>query len=1018
MLLLFFAGVAFFEANRNFALAQVSDTHCGTPTLPRCTDAAIHLTNKWSGTTTDPETRRGTRTLLENPSARRYAGDETYVYATAREFHSSGAQLNFIHQQADILVVTLHDEDRNLPVPVIGGMLHAWSGGSNNGNIRVFTVANEPNLPIIDYSNDGRINSADLSITVASGGAELSAISAVNWEFNGAPYARVTVYCFSSCSEETFFTLGWSTSEVDQVDVSVSVTEGSGGRLTLTETGIDTGTFEGEVYITDALSPFAEAGRRTVTDNRERLTITAIHASRITARYTDRVRSTRRQTVSVRAVADMEPPEVFIANPEHDSHHQSGRTEFNGYFDDAGAGLLISSGSLYIDTSDDSDNSFPVLDFNLFAHIDAEPPIRPGVIEVESDNLRLRDARDGSIGEPWKHRGTTISSDGLTDFVARIDDLAGNIGFSDAVPEEFGTQPHLLIVASEAPKMLTDLTVSGESWDARRGKIEIGDRRSVKLVFNAPLDATAITHEDFAFTDTVSAKVFTPAAVLFPELPSLDYRSPPEERALAKTERRLLRRTLFFHFLEDLPSHGRLIVEIVGEISDLAGNTATPQNSRDVVTADGISPVPIISLTGGSGIGGDHEAQGSATLTNNRMDILISADERIRRPEVYFSLPAEEGETTPALGGAATVRRNTRGMWQANFTPSLLPVDADGEVAVSVFVEDYSGNSSCLYAAHNSPALSLSPCNYVRETFVKFTFDKTPPKFTNSRMSTFSTKPPVVIDWNEKVHRLEATLLARGGERSDISHLLITSNNKDFVWSPDFDLPFGTYTLEASATDIAGNHSGNIRQSIQVIERKPFSLAVSEGWNAISLPSNPISAAVEDVFKDSAVDAVLSYETWRSSENWRTAFKRNGSWNGDLKEIKRGVGYFIRSSDYDVVEIPLKNPISASPLTVPDTPPAVPLFTGWNFVGVLSANIKDIITDSGAPLHLSGSETVADMADYLSLPYSAAYRIIGDGGEVFLYHSIGAGDPISLGQALWVYLLRPGDATARVLSPP
>ena len=70
--------------------------------------------------------------------------------------------------------------------------------------------------------------------------------------------------------------------------------------------------------------------------------------------------------------------------------------------------------------------------------------------------------------------------------------------------------------------------------------------------------------------------------------------------------------------------------------------------------------------------------------------------------------------------------------------------------------------------------------------------------------------------------------------------MLASSDNKLFFYVPSEDLELGSLTVMASATDNAGNTVKDDSYTLTVEERKAFDLGLFFGWNAVSVPSNPV----------------------------------------------------------------------------------------------------------------------------------------------------------------------------------
>ncbi len=934
-------------------------------------------------------------------------GNAHYLYVTAREVHKSGHQINYINKDSDVLVVTLDDHDRSNAIPVKGMQL-VWENNSQDATTQSFLIKGDVDnqLPVIDYNRSGSINSEDITLTDVSGSAELYAVSADNITFNGIQYASIEVICISQCNRSTTFTPMWYTSIRDTVNVSISVTDGNAGTLALTETGADTGIFEGEIHVLDALSQFSQPRVRTLSDNRYRITITAQHASRITVTYQDRISSTREKSVKVRSFVDMYAPEVQVVSPKGSISYKDTNPEFTGYFDDAGSGLLVNSAKLYVDASDDPKNTEPVIDFDNFKLYNNKATIRDTVVVLNYNNLLITNTTPskGSITLKWRNKQTHIpqitnSPNHTVDFVASISDLAGNIGFSDANIDEFAIQPHTVHIDLLHPVIVHKESISGQGWDFKKQDFQKGDLYTLRIVFDSPLDTTSMIPNDFKVTDTRSDVSFTIQRLYFPTLiTDIDYYDKNVNIKVINAKNELLKRTVFLRLNERIPAHGKLSVDIVGEVKDTAGNVANADNTEPVETQDGAPPLFTLHLHGGDSVDIPDSKGNIDKATSNYIYLLIDTDEKVVVPKVGFQVVDSDGNViSEAL--AKDIVRHSEG-WQVTFDKSLvlLPdTNFYGKVFISVIVEDYAGNSSCLYTSDEHLfGFDKEECNYATTEQVMFIIDRESPYFDNSTLTTFYSLPSVVIEWNEKVDNIDVSLLMKGEGIVDITLELKTSDKQVFAWTLDTALPIGKHFIRASASDAVGNYSSDIEKVVEIIEHKPFTLSVPAGWSAISFPAEPRQSGVSYVFGDSSVVDIVSYEPWRDGDKWRSSSKVNGEWVGNLQQIHNGIGYFVRSLNYDTIEVLLQQPIiernTAS--TIP-----IDVWNGWNFVGISSNSVKDISGGNSKQHLFSSSGNLLEFRDYFRYPYVAAYRM--DNG---IYKKITDTYTVKLGEALWVYI--------------
>ena len=140
------------------------------------------------------------------------------------------------------------------------------------------------------------------------------------------------------------------------------------------------------------------------------------------------------------------------------------------------------------------------------------------------------------------------------------------------------------------------------------------------------------------------------------------------------------------------------------------------------------------------------------------------------------------------------------------------------------------------------------------------------------------------------------------------------------------DLEVGTYTVEYTAVDDAGNeYEGEF--DFEVKERRPYEISVQPGWNLVSLPATPVDPAISSVLADNQyITPVLGYQ----QGDWLTGIQEDdGTWRGRLTEIVGGYGYWVHARTFSTIETLLSEVDPAGVL------PTVPVTAGWNLLGVL-----------------------------------------------------------------------------------
>ena len=140
------------------------------------------------------------------------------------------------------------------------------------------------------------------------------------------------------------------------------------------------------------------------------------------------------------------------------------------------------------------------------------------------------------------------------------------------------------------------------------------------------------------------------------------------------------------------------------------------------------------------------------------------------------------------------------------------------------------------------------------------------------------------------------------------------------------NLSQGRHEVAYTAVDEAGNEvEGEF--AFTVLARGAYEVALSPGWNLISLPGTPADPSLSAVIPPGGgISVVMAYQ----DGNWLTAtVDMDGSWRGSLNRIEAGYGYWVFATSFATL----------APLIPETDPTSVPLTIrvnhGWNLVGVV-----------------------------------------------------------------------------------
>ncbi|NQU96470.1 MAG: hypothetical protein HQ548_02340, partial [Chloroflexi bacterium] len=398
------------------ALLAVAIVGTSQATQAADTDGTVYLTNKWSLLTTNSAGFADGGTILADET---YVGSGKTLYATFIEKTSAGTSTQSIETNSNVVIVSVVDADKNLPIDATSTTVTTMT---DVGNTQVIPVA-QADSPIVDADADGDVDTDDITLTHNGSATTTMAVSAVVPGSATTP-GIVSVVVTSTTSDATTISLAWKTSAVDTLSATVKSTQDATGiAVTLTETASGTGIFRGEVTLIDA----EVDGAVSTTTGGNSLVI--LNNGTVTASYIDDTPASGGVdvTVSATGVAETNAPQVTVIGPADAAATQDRTPTFSGSVTDSGSGLMLeSSVLLFIDDGDDATN-ITAVDVTV-ASSDSNTPDVPTT------------AADGDASVSWDFTpGTALPTgfvtgtvDHLVDWQVRANDLAGNIGFSDA----------------------------------------------------------------------------------------------------------------------------------------------------------------------------------------------------------------------------------------------------------------------------------------------------------------------------------------------------------------------------------------------------------------------------------------------------------------------------------------------------------------------------------------------------------------------------------------------------------
>ena len=530
-------------------------------------------------------------------------------------------------------------------------------------------------------------------------------------------------------------------------------------------------------------------------------------------------------------------------------------------------------------------------------------------------------------------------------------DDAGNVGTSD---------DQILVIDLVRPDLIPETrgaAVTGE-WlddDALNSDPEDAVNTSIGLHFTEGLDNNTVAASDFT-VDGVS-----PAGIMWHE-------DVPD---------------VVFLTVSTLAADDKPDIEVVGDISDAAGNVASVGQIGDVTALDGISPTVSVDV--------------SPTLDADEVTIDVSTDEPMLIPP-----------TITANGSAVglTPQRVSDSLYRFAFEPGDTPNAYNLEVAVldrsqnpaSTGEADPTGDDAILFEVDDQILDPLTdPADdgtvFRANPFITLDFTNEGNEYgldVNGNPTTTAANIDEDLDTHAGITITAITL-----DDVDVSAQMDTDDDRTFIVSTR-DLSLGDHDLVLTAEDEAGNELEDFAITFEVDERPAFEIPLRPGWNLISMPGEPVDPDINSVIDPALpIDVVMTYDP-RVAGGWLVATRGDdGLLGGTLTSMTANRGYWVSTASFESIETvitPVQGGIAA-------VLPTARLARGWNLMPVL-----DVSGTAGAGDPLPTSPTFEEYLGGLDVARIYEYNTIADRfdrKELLALPEVGVG--------YWVYLTTAGD---------
>jgi len=629
-------------------------------------------------------------------------------------------------------------------------------------------------------------------------------------------------------------------------------------------------------------------------------------------------------------------------------------------------------------------------------------------------------------------------------------DRVGNTATTDSDGPTLGNNAFKLTVDKTAPAI--EKVETGIGYNATTKK-ETVSRKSLKVTFTKSglaggaadfLDTTTLDVGDFrvekSSTDT-SVLELAASGLTHPNISVTAIPATSRSKTIAGVDIET-RHVIYLTLVNDLVGNGKPRVKSIGNYGDLAANPAAPHGK---VAVDKIAPKITLTVTGSA------SPRPVATgATTGKMTIRVVTDEPLNAAPTIYAVDFKWDDTTDdrlevrTAGGAITPTAvaGLTNTWETTQTLAGAGVAA-GLFGVHVIATDTSGNAGdnagVTTAAAGSAPVAGNAVDLSKATLAEFDATLPTPTVTltpttANATTTESTGPFIKVAFGEGK---EAQINTTGGtDPADAtpvdkltfaqatgaavsveidSHNTVTLTKLDLVdadgnitdllgtqgvVAPDSfvvalsGLSTGTYTVKVNGTDVVGNKlAADSSFVFTIAARSAYSVALSPGFNLISLPGDPTDTSLDSVLPAThPATTVLSYQPNDANGPWLVATRASGeAWSSNaantLSTITSGNGYWVQTGAFAPLKtlIPERDPSQVLP--------TFPLVAGWNLIGVVDLTLGATTATISADVYLASiSWTVAYTFDTQSNKWTKITKASAPAGV--LYN----------GQGVWVWV--------------
>jgi len=644
-------------------------------------------------------------------------------------------------------------------------------------------------------------------------------------------------------------------------------------------------------------------------------------------------------------------------------------------------------------------------------------------------------------------------------------DRAGNEAITDGLLTTTGSQPLKLTIDSTAPAMglvetgiAWNATTKKETTNVRNslkitmtagGVAPIGDDPTDSNFNGDYIDTTTLDVADFVIaTSATNATQLAIASVTHPNLKKSTTTTYPSIDT---------RHIVYVTLVNDMASNSKPKVSLVGALKDQAGNAT---GVADKTAVDKVAPKLTVTITGAAGtravargnaagkeivvrVVSDEPVSGTPTIdfttfkfdatTDNRLEVAAltavtptavagtvqtwetkqlnsvagSANGMVgvfARATDVNSVAGSSGSGGTAASGAAVgtaVDLTKANLFEfdnslAAATMTLTPATTGSKTeSTSAFVRiDFSeGAEYSLFTASGDPATATATD--------KFECGKVPGSTATTCVkdkagSVGSSPVKVEVDSQNTVTLSSITL-----DGVDVSASVGTVDSDSFVLATS-GLALGDHVVKFNGVDVVGNtYTTSQSYTFTVVARSEYSVALSPGWNLVSLPGDPTDTSIGAVLPSThPATTVLAYDPSDANGPWLSAVKASGgAWSGTLSTMTSSRAYWVQTGAFTPIKTLIPERSRAAEL------PTIAVSAGWNLVPVVDLQITAGSTEAALQDRSGGLDPDLYFA---SVTWTVAYGFSTQANQWRKITPTATVDNVGQGKGYWLWVTKDG----------